>query len=177
LLGLLAQQRYMVRLTAFGLTDAESRLTPTVSSLSVGGLIKHNADVEKFWIQDIVHDYQGWSMPENLADAHRLTADESLEWALAYYDEVAKETERIIGDIADLGQAVAVPKDVPWFPKDVEFWSVRWVLLHLIEETGRHTGHADIIRESIDGGTMHPIIAAAEGWPESPWLKPWKAKG
>lgn len=44
-----------------------------------------------------------------------------------------------------------VPRGVPWFPADVEKWSVRWVLLHLIEETARHGGHADIIRESLDG--------------------------
>ena len=52
---------------------------------------------------------------------------------------------------------------------------VRWVLLHLIEETARHGGHADIVRESIDGATFHPLMAAAEGWPATPWLQPWKA--
>jgi len=63
---------------------------------------------------------------------------------------------------------------VPWNPKDLDNWSVRWVLLHLVQETARHAGHADIIREAIDGGTAYPIMAAAEGWPESPWMKPWK---
>jgi len=62
---------------------------------------------------------------------------------------------------------------VPWFPKDVSAWSVRWVLLHLIEETARHAGHADILRESIDGATALPLMAAAEGWPEQPWITPW----
>ncbi|MFB6613665.1 DUF664 domain-containing protein, partial [Streptomyces sp. NPDC056367] len=45
---------------------------------------------------------------------------------------------------------------VPWFPADVEEWSVRWVLLHLIEETARHGRHADTIRESLDGATLYP---------------------
>ncbi|MFE1409896.1 DUF664 domain-containing protein [Streptomyces sp. NPDC058746] len=45
---------------------------------------------------------------------------------------------------------------VPWFPADVEEWSVRWVLLHLIEETARHGRHADTIRESLDGATFYP---------------------
>jgi hypothetical protein len=67
-----------------------------------------------------------------------------------------------------------VPKGVPWFPSDVEAWSVRWVLLHLIEEVGRHAGHADIIRESVDGATAMPLMAAAEGWPATPWLQPWR---
>jgi len=72
---------------------------------------------------------------------------------------------------------VPVPKGVPWFPADVVAWSVRWVLLHVIEELARHAGHADIIREHLDGGTMHPIMAAAEHWPASPWIKPWTPSG
>jgi hypothetical protein len=54
---------------------------------------------------------------------------------------------------------------------------VRWVLLHLIEELARHAGHADIVRESIDGATAYELMAAAEGWPETDWLKPWKPAG
>jgi hypothetical protein len=50
---------------------------------------------------------------------------------------------------------------------------VRWVLLHLVEETARHAGHADIIRETVDGATAYPLMAAAEGWPESDFVKPW----
>jgi Protein of unknown function (DUF664) len=91
----------------------------------------------------------------------------------SFYDEVAKETEAVVAGIADLGQPVPVPKGVPWFP-DIEAWSVRWVLLHLIEETARHAGHADIVRESIDGATMYELMAAAEGWPATDWLKPWE---
>ncbi len=67
-----------------------------------------------------------------------------------------------------------MPKGVPWFPADVEAWSVRWVLLHILEETARHAGHADIVRESIDGATMYELMAGAEGWPETEWLKPWR---
>jgi hypothetical protein len=99
---------------------------------------------------------------------------ETLADVLALYDEVASRTEEVIAGITDLGQPVPVPKEVPWFPKDVDAWSVRWVLLHLIEETARHAGHADIVREHIDGATAFPLMAAAEGWPESPWMTPWK---
>jgi hypothetical protein len=48
-------------------------------------------------------------------------------------------------------------------------------VLHLIEEVARHAGHADIVRESIDGATMYELMAAAEGWPETEWLKPWRS--
>ena len=69
---------------------------------------------------------------------------------------------------------VPVPKGVPWFPDDVEAWSVRWILLHLMEEVARHAGHADFLREAIDGATMHQLMATVEDWPDSPWLTKWK---
>jgi hypothetical protein len=51
---------------------------------------------------------------------------------------------------------------------------VRWIALHLIEETARHAGHADIIREALDGALSGPLMAAAEGWPPDGWVKPWQ---
>ena len=99
-------------------------------------------------------------------DDFSLRADETLQEILDDNERCGIETDEILAGIADLGRAVPVPKGVPWFPDDVEAWSVRWVLLHLIEETARHAGHADIVREHIDGGTMYPIMAAAEDWPD-----------
>ena len=87
---------------------------------------------------------------------------------------VAARPRSVVDKIADLGQPVPVPKGVPWFPDDLDAWSVRWVLLHIATETARHAGHADIVRESVDGATVLPLMAAAEGWPETPWLSPWK---
>jgi hypothetical protein len=104
----------------------------------------------------------------------RLGPDETLAGVLARYAEVARQTEEIVAGIPDLGQAVPVPGGVPWFPDDIEAWSVRWVLLHLIQETARHAGHADIVREHIDGATAFPLMAAAEEWPDSPWLQRWR---
>ncbi|MEV6441873.1 DinB family protein [Amycolatopsis sp. NPDC051716] len=175
LLSFLEQQRYVLRLAAHGLTDEQARLASTKSTLSVGGLIKHVAATEYSWMDTVLQVPQkpfGEAVGEWEA-AHRLGEDETLEGALARYDEVAARTAEVIAGIADLGQAVPVPKGVPWFPQDVEAWSVRWVLLHLIQETARHAGHADIVREHIDGGTAIPLMAAAEGWPESPFIKPW----
>ena len=79
----------------------------------------------------------------------------------------------VIADIDDLGQPVPVPRGVPWFPQDVDAWSVRWVLLHLIEETARHAGHADIVRESLDGAASLSLMAAAEQWPANDFVQPW----
>jgi hypothetical protein len=112
-------------------------------------------------------------MAEHLEN-HRFGPDDTLAATIARYDEAAARTEEVIAGIEDLGTPVPVPKGVPWYPQDIEAWSVRWVLFHLIEETARHAGHADIIREHIDGGTAIPLMAAAEGWPESGFVKPWK---
>ena len=172
LIEFLRQQRLVMRLTAYGLTDDQARATPTVSPLSVGGLIKHVATVERGWIDIVLQRDQG-SEADYEAN-FRLEPDETLADVLALYDDVARETEAVIAAIEDLGQAVPVPKGVPWFPDDIDAWSVRWVLLHLIEEIARHAGHADIVRESIDGATMYALMAAAEGWPATDWLQPWQ---
>jgi hypothetical protein len=176
LLAYIAQQRDGIRNAAHGLTDEQARLAPSASSLSVGGLIKHAANTETVWI-DLVHQRNRGSREDQESDYEenfRLGPGESLVDVLARYDEVAKETEAVVAGIADLSQAVPVPRGVPWFPDDVEAWSVRWVLLHVIEETARHAGHADIVRESIDGATMYELMAAAEGWPATDWLRPWE---
>ena len=173
LLAYIAQQRDGIRNAAYGLTDEQARQAPSVSSLSVGGLLKHAIDMEKGWIDMVLQRDRG-ATQASYEENFRLGPDETLAEVLARYDDVALETAAVIGAISDLGQAVPVPKGVPWFPADVDAWSVRWVLLHLIEEIARHAGHADIVRESIDGATTFELMAAAEGWPATDWLTPWQ---
>ena len=164
LLAYLAQQRDALRFAVHGLTDEQAASRPTVSALSLAGLIKHVARTERYWMVEIVAQRHVPELHEQDYEAgFRLEAGETVADVLALQAAVARETEVIVAEIADLGQPVPVPRDVPWFPKDVEAWSVRWVLLHLIEETARHAGHADIIRESLDGRTMYQLMAAAEG--------------
>lgn len=98
--------------------------------------------------------------------------DETLADILAAFDAGNAEAVRLV-ETVDLAAAVPVPHDVPWFPKDVSAWSVRWVLFHMIEELARHAGHADIIRESIDGATLYELLAGLEDWEPTPWLTPW----
>jgi hypothetical protein len=176
LLAYIGQQRDGIRYAAYGLTEAQARLTPTASTLSIGGLLKHVATMERGWIDLILQHPPPTSPPEAAAryeEGFRLLPHETLADALADYAMVARDTETVVRAITDLNQAVPVPKGVPWFPAHVDAWTVRWVLLHLIEETARHAGHADIIRQSIDGATMYALMAAAEGWPATDWLQPW----
>jgi uncharacterized damage-inducible protein DinB len=168
LLAYLAQMRHVLRIAAYGLTDDQARQAPSRSPLSVGGLIKHVSQVERYWTSLVLRapersDYQ---------DGFVLREDQTLEDVLGQYDDTAKRTDDVLGGLA-LDHPVPVPKDVPWFPQDVEAWSVRWVLLHLIQETARHAGHADLVREELDGATAFPLMAAVEGWPATPWLQPW----
>jgi hypothetical protein len=177
LLGYLAQQRGAIRAAAYGLTDEQARLAPTPSALSVGGLVKHVATTESGWIDLVLQRDRSGDLSE-AQDAYeanfRLGPGETLAGALDLYDEVAAETETVMAGIADLGQPVPVPPGVPWYPDDVDAWSVRWVLLHLIEETARHAGHADIVREAVDGATAYELMAAVEGWPATDWVTPWQ---
>jgi len=177
LLAYLAQQRAVLVLTAMGLTDEQARATPTVSPLSVGGLIKHLDRTERHWTAIVLQRQPPFDASADFAEGFTLGPEETLQATVDAYRQTAVETDEIMARIPDLGQPVPVPRDAPWYSRRVEAWSVRWVLLHLIEETARHVGHADIVRESLDGATAYPLMAASEQWPASPWVTPWSGEG
>jgi hypothetical protein len=189
LLAFITQQRDGIRNAAFGLTDEQARRTPTAGALSIGGLVKHVTAMERQWIAMASATNSDASAPNSDAsqtppeeghdeqeadylDGFRLLEGETLADAIGALDAAGEATEAAVAAL-DLDAAVPVPQGVPWFPADIDAWSVRWVLLHLVEELGRHAGHADIVRESIDGATCHPLMAAVEGWPATEWLQPW----
>lgn len=181
LLAFLAQQHQNLRTIAHGLTDAQARLTPTASDLSVGALIKHVTACEAGWIERIAAA-PGYPAADAIpfeeamatyAEQYRMNGDDTLDALLAGLDEQERITGAVVA-AADLGAPVPVPRNAPWFPRDIDAWSGRWVLGHLIEELSRHAGHADIIRESIDGATWFELMAAVDGLEETPWLRPWQ---
>jgi uncharacterized damage-inducible protein DinB len=171
LLAFLEQQRQLVRTATYGLTDEEAAATPSASSLSVGGIVKHLARTERNWMDTVRGEHS--RDVTAYVEGFRFGGGDRLADVLADYEAAARETEKVIADIDDLGQPVPVPRGVPWFPQDVDAWSVRWVLLHLIEETARHAGHADIVRESLDGATSISLLAAQEQWPANDFVQPW----
>jgi Protein of unknown function (DUF664) len=154
LLIFLAQQRDALRAAALGVTDEQARLTPTASTLSLGGLMKHCARTERRWVVAGIagQPLPGLWPPEDWPADFRLEADETLAGVLDYYAETAVLTEQIVAAAADLGMPTANDERV----------SVRWVLLHLIKETARHAGHADIVRESLDGQRAGQLDEAYE---------------
>jgi uncharacterized damage-inducible protein DinB len=171
LLSFLAEQRQGLRYAAHGLTDEQAQARPSVSELTLGGLIKHVAICEHQWMVSFVQ--QGSTDHFFATDGYERGFDlgdgETLADVLDRYADVADETEKIVADLPDLGAPLApTPEGIPWLPAGLVY-SPRWVLLHLIEETARHAGHADIIRESLDGSTRWALMAAAEGWDISAW--------
>ena len=154
LLTFLAQQRDALRAAVLGLTDAQARLTPTASTLSLGGLVKHCARTERRWVVAGIagQPLPGLWPPEDWPADFRLEPSETLAGVLGYYAETAERTEQIVAAAADPGVPSASDERV----------SVRWVLLHLIKETARHAGHADIIRESLDGQRAGQLDEAYE---------------
>ncbi|CAM3664467.1 DinB family protein [Tsukamurella ocularis] len=173
--GFLAQQLDGLRHTAFGLTEAQIRLSPTRSALTVGGLLKHVTLTVDAWsaraeaAPELFSDPRLDAMAEG--DDFRLGEDETLASLLAAHD-VAAARVLAVADGADL-DAVAPARPAPWFAEDFAGWTVRWILLHVIEEVARHAGHADILREQIDGATGYPLIAAAEGLGDLGFVEPW----
>jgi uncharacterized damage-inducible protein DinB len=130
-----------------GLSDEEARRAATSSSLSLLSLIKHSAIWERRWFQVIVAGRRfpdEWPevQSEELDPTFRLTDEDTVETVVADYREQIAASREIVGSF-DLDTPCAWP--------GMANRNLRWVALHMIEETARHAGHADIIRETIDG--------------------------
>lgn len=159
LLESLRLQRYFLRYTVRDLTDEQAASRPTVSALCLGGLIKHVSDTEKQWGRFIltgpsaIGDWDESGRIEGSQDARRdafsMVGDETLAGILAAYEKVAAKTDALVLSLANLDDGHRLPK-APWFEPGA-VWSARRVLLHVIAETSQHAGHADILREAIDG--------------------------
>lgn len=173
LLLYLVQQRDGLRFAAYGLTEEQLRLKATpASALTVGGLLKHATVTERGWI-DLIAGESADQTEEEYGVDFIVGPDESLESLLALQVETAAHTEAVIRGLPSLDEAVQLP-EAPWYPQNAAGYSARWILLHILEEVARHAGHADIIREHIDGATMYELMAGAEGWPATEWISPWQ---
>ncbi|MEU9197213.1 DinB family protein [Streptomyces hundungensis] len=155
-------QRGGVRRALIGLTEEQAASRPSAGELSLSGLLKHVAECELNWLrmaQRIPNEKQ--RSEANWHESFLLVGDETVEGMLAFWAEVAAQTEEFIRAVPSLDDTFPLP-DAPWFPKDGQV-SMRWLMLHLVEEFARHAGHADIIRESIDGKTAFELVALANG--------------
>ncbi|MFF7451244.1 MULTISPECIES: DinB family protein [unclassified Streptomyces] len=162
LLSFLEEQRGGIRRSLLGLTDEQAATRPSASELSLSGLLKHVAETEQGWIARARGEAPAVKRDEsNWHECFTLVEGETVAQQLAYWEEVAAETEAFIRAVPSLDDTFPLPND-PWFPPD-ERVSMRWLVLHLIRETARHAGHADIVRESLDGATAFALVAQEQG--------------
>lgn len=154
LLAELGQARHFLRFTLRELDDEQARLRTTASSLCLGGLLKHVTAVERTWARFIVEGTSAVSFEgEAAAERHRrgfeMADDDTLASLLDEHQRVGEATDDLVRTLPDLDAGHPLPPTRRFPPGTV--WSARRVLLHVLAETTQHAGHADIIRESLDG--------------------------
>lgn len=157
LLAMLAQYRHFLRFTTRDLTDEQAGQRTTASELCLGGLIKHVAAVERNWVGFILDGPAAMGNFDTMTEADwaqrddefRMLPGETLAGVLADYTETARRTDELVASLPDLGATQPLP-EAPWFESGAR-WSARRVVMHIVAETAQHAGHADIIRESLDG--------------------------
>lgn len=127
-----------------GLSDVELRRPMTPTGTNLLGLVKHLASVEYGWFcETFGRESEALQFHDKDPDADlRARADETTNDILAFYTRARAASDRVIDELGLEATGTA------WFGETV---SLRWVLIHMVEETARHAGHVDIVREMIDG--------------------------
>lgn len=145
----LREARRLLLITVRDATAAQLTERSTVSELTLGGILNHLTQAERVWTH-ILTDATGRT-PDGMWDMEQYKAPDGATPAalLTAYEEAARATDDAVAE-ADLDAEVPLPR-TPWEPGVVHHWPGRRILLHLLQETAQHTGHADIVRESIDG--------------------------
>lgn len=162
LLAFVEAQRGAIRRSVLGLSEEQAAGRPSASELTLSGLLKHVAETELNWLRLAQQrPNEKARTEETWGDSFRLVDDETIPGTLAFWEGVAKETEDFIRSVPSLDDTFPLP-DAPWFPKEGRV-SMRWLMLHLVEEIGRHAGHADIVRESLDGRNAFELVALERG--------------
>ncbi|MDL9946959.1 DUF664 domain-containing protein [Gordonia sp. ABSL11-1] len=162
LLTLIADQRALFKVTLKGITEEQARQRTTVSELTLGGLVKHLAMGEQGTLQELVErDETAEFDMEQAAHAYDLTDDETFAGWVGEYDRAAAALDAYVAEVDSLD--VLIPQmTAPWQPER-EWWTIRKMMLHKLRETAHHAGHADIIREALDGqSTMAAVYDGPE---------------
>lgn len=160
-----------LRTSAHGLTDAQARQTPLRSALSIAGILKHACFVMEGSLIGAglrEPDERTTGQPESFV----LADDETLESVLERFDALRPEYMAMCR-AGDLDEVMPVGP-MPWYGMNEQRDArLRYMYVHHVEELARHAGHADIIREELDGALAPELLAAVEGWEPNDYVKPW----
>jgi len=176
--GYLAAQLAALRTAAHGLTEEQARDTPCRSALSVGGLLKHTTRLCRSWParpqgSDQLEDDRPLS--ERIAEfgeSFVIRPDETFEATLSAFDDAVADYLAAVRTADPDADAVEPP--APWYGRPEPIPTrLRYALLHHVEEFARHAGHADILREQLDGATAASLDAAVHGRPANAFVTPW----
>ena len=139
----LEEQRRAILSKIDGLSDEQSRIRSTASAFCLLTLVKHVAYVERRWLflEIARRDIPGLWPPPDDRELH-IEPDDTLASVRSFYESIIAEGRTILEAVTDLDEV-----------SPATGLNRRWVLLHLIEELARHAGHADLLREGIDGAT------------------------
>jgi uncharacterized damage-inducible protein DinB len=158
LLGFLDWQRATLEWKCRGLSDEQLRVARPPSAITLGGLLKHMARVEDSWFTKVIG---GQPMPEPWASAdaeagrewvwHSAASDSGDDLRALWAERVGRSRAVVRARLDEGGDAALSQAYPAWGGQGRA--SLRWVLMHMVEEYARHNGHADLIRESIDGQT------------------------
>ncbi|MFS8103424.1 DinB family protein [Lentzea alba] len=146
LLHELNDQRRTFRITMRNLTEADAKKRTTASELTLGGLLKHLTWCERGWTHILTE--QPLPPPGMLDGTQYTWTGSDFDALLAEYDEAVRATDEALRT-ASLDKLVPLP-EAPWDP-DPQPMSIRRIVLHIMRETAQHAGHADIMRETLDG--------------------------
>ena len=142
-----------------GLTQEQLALAHGPSDMTLGGMMKHLAIVDQSWFEDDFMD-RGLMPPFDTADwdadpdwEWHTAKDDTPEQLLALFDEAVRRSDAVLTAALSPDGVGLDGLSVAEDPERGGSFSLRWILLHMIEEYARHNGHADLIRESIDGTT------------------------
>ncbi|MGW1743180.1 DinB family protein [Nocardia sp. NPDC001965] len=150
LVQLLDEQREMFRITLRGIDEEQARRRTTTSELTLGGLLHHIVRCERSWTKVLVErDENAETKLEDYAGEYLIGDDETVAGLLAEWERVAANTAELVRSVDDLDASIPTPTN-PWVPGRV-WWSARFLILHILREIAHHSGHADIIREQLDG--------------------------
>ncbi|MCI0688206.1 MAG: DinB family protein [Sporichthyaceae bacterium] len=132
-----------------GLSEADARKRLVGSVTTAAGIVKHLAEVERWWFQMVLAGRDDVPMLSTVDDPDadfRVAGTDTVAGLLAGYEAECAISRRLVADVPDLD--FVAPRTVRG-----KQYSLRWILLHMLEETARHNGHLDILREQLDGST------------------------